>query len=325
LNNKLLVLSLVLILTAVCLTSASISTTKAQTATTAPTGGWITQYTVKDASTGATIVDSTRNQHGAILQGDELEVTATINVAQSGSNLQLTTSLEHSTLQQNQYWQEQNTYALGNFNPNSKTIVFPETIGTLVITCFGLVPSGSVTQNGPNGITLDIPTPLNLIVLQDTNGGFLDQVQLNITDAAINNYLSVLNQKESQLSSYKSSGVDAGFVQMYSNVIDSSKVLEGQGFAAAATQMLDGLNVSSPPTASTIGILIPVAGAMAAVAVIFAFLFLRIRGKVSYMQLVVEDQIKDLEGLTMRISRIDRMASSNLEGVKDRLKRLVGM
>ena len=70
---------------------------------------------------------------------------------------------------------------------------------------------------------------------------------------------------------------------------------------------------------------IPVAVVLAAVAVVFAFLFLRIRGKVSYFQLVVEDQIKDLEGLSMRISRIDRAASSNLESVKDRLKRLVGM
>jgi hypothetical protein len=50
-----------------------------------------------------------------------------------------------------------------------------------------------------------------------------------------------------------------------------------------------------------------------------------VRGKASYFQLVVEDQIKDLEGLTLRISKIDRASSSSLESVKDRLKRLVGM
>jgi hypothetical protein len=54
-------------------------------------------------------------------------------------------------------------------------------------------------------------------------------------------------------------------------------------------------------------------------------LFMRIRGKISYMNLVVEDQIKDLEGLTMRASKIDRSLSSNLDSVKERLKRLVGM
>jgi hypothetical protein len=70
---------------------------------------------------------------------------------------------------------------------------------------------------------------------------------------------------------------------------------------------------------------IPIVGVLAAVAVIFVVLFLRVRGKVSYFQLVVEDQIKDLEGLTLRASKIDRAMSSSLESVKDRLKRLVGM
>jgi hypothetical protein len=70
---------------------------------------------------------------------------------------------------------------------------------------------------------------------------------------------------------------------------------------------------------------IPIVGVLAAVAVIFVVLFLRVRGKVSYVQLVVEDQIKDLEGLTLRASKIDRAMASSLESVKDRLKRLVGM
>ena len=45
---------------------------------------------------------------------------------------------------------------------------------------------------------------------------------------------------------------------------------------------------------------LPIVGVLAAVAVVFVVLFLRVRGKVSYFQLVVEDQIKDLEGLTLR-------------------------
>jgi hypothetical protein len=70
---------------------------------------------------------------------------------------------------------------------------------------------------------------------------------------------------------------------------------------------------------------IPLIAVLAVLAVLFVVLFLRVRGKVSYFQLVVEDQIKDLEGLTLRASKIDRAMSSNLESVKERLKRLVGM
>jgi hypothetical protein len=52
---------------------------------------------------------------------------------------------------------------------------------------------------------------------------------------------------------------------------------------------------------------------------------MRNRGKVGYFRLVIEDQIKDLEGLTLRASKIDRTISSNLASIEDRLKRLVGM
>lgn len=331
-NKKILALSLILILTSVYITSVSVSAVKAQTSTPLPTGGWITQYNVQDASTGETILNTNvqtgqSTGNGEILSGDELEVTVTISISQTSpsTDLSLTTDMQHSQLQSNMYWQQPNSnYNLGNFNPNSKTIVFPETAGTLVISCYGLV-SANVQQSGPNGITLDIPTPLQLVILEDPTGNILDQVKLNVTDGNIDNYLTALAQKESTVKSLKSSGVDPGFIQIYQNVIAASQVMEGQGFATQATQMLNGLNVASPPSAGEADLLIPVAAIMAVIAVIFAFMFMRIRGKVSYMQLVVEDQIKDLEGLTMRISRIDRMASSNLESVKDRLKRLVGM
>jgi hypothetical protein len=44
-----------------------------------------------------------------------------------------------------------------------------------------------------------------------------------------------------------------------------------------------------------------------------------------YVLLVIEDQIKDLEGLTLRASKVDRSISSSLESVKDRLKSITGM
>jgi hypothetical protein len=71
--------------------------------------------------------------------------------------------------------------------------------------------------------------------------------------------------------------------------------------------------------------MLPAIGIAAAAAVVFAFMFMRARGKSSYVQLVIEDQIKDLEGLSLRASKIDRTFSSSLESVKDRLKNLVGM
>jgi hypothetical protein len=332
LNKKILALSLLIVLMSVYLTSVSISPVKAQTTAPQTSGTWITQYTIADASTGVAILTKdvttgTTSGNGQISEGEELEVTVTIDVPVSGpSSLTLGTSMMHSALQSNMYWQLVTTgYNLGNFNPNSRSISFPETAGTFQISCFGLIPSGIVQQQAPNGITLDIPTPISLVLLQDPSGNILDQVKLNVTDAAIDNYLNLLSQKQTSLKSLQSSGVDPGYISIYSSVISTSEALEGEGFASEAATMLNGLNVSAPPSAGMQALFIPIAGVLAAVAVVFAFLFLRIRGKVSYFQLVVEDQIKDLEGLTLRISKIDRVSSSSLESVKDRLKRLVGM
>ena len=99
-----------------------------------------------------------------------------------------------------------------------------------------------------------------------------------------------------------------------------------QGFTAGAISLLNGLSsAGAPPSSTTQALFLPVAVVLAVIAAVFAFMFMRVRGKISYFQLVVEDQIKDLEGLTLRASKIDRTMSSNLESVKDRLKRLVGM
>jgi hypothetical protein len=70
---------------------------------------------------------------------------------------------------------------------------------------------------------------------------------------------------------------------------------------------------------------LPAIGILAAAAVAFVFLFMRARGKIKYVAMVLEDQIKDLEGLTLRASKIDRTISSSLTTIEDRLKRLVGM
>ena len=109
-------------------------------------------------------------------------------------------------------------------------------------------------------------------------------------------------------------------------LLPASRTIANAGDVSDATALLNSLKSSDAPASSSMEMIFyPAIGVTAALAVIFVVLFLRARGKVSYFQLVVEDQIKDLEGLTLRASKIDRAMSSNLESVKDRLKRLVGM
>jgi hypothetical protein len=327
-KNKILALSIFILLSFTTICAASMVPVKAQVGA----GQWITKYTITDATTGNLILSkdvTTGSTSGprVISDQEELEVTVTINVATSNpsSSLTLSTAMAHAA-NLDYYWQYNvaGGYNLGNFDPNSPSFSFTQAAGTLTISCYGEAV-GQVAQT-VDGITLHIPVPLTLISLTDPSGATLDAINLNITDSSINNYNTLLSEKQSQLSSLRSSGVDPGYVEVFSNVITQSQAVADEGLTDNAAAMLNGLNVANPPASATMQILfIPLIAVFAVIAVILGYMFMRVRSKVSYFQLVVEDQIKDLEGLTLRASKIDRTMASNLDSVKDRLKRLVGM
>jgi hypothetical protein len=318
-NNRIVALSLILLLTTLFLTSTSISPVKAIGS------GWITSYDIYDYNSKQHLAtyDSTTglNQTLApILPGADIEVTFTINVFTAGAgDLKLSTSL--GQLIQGQYWQLDplSNYTLGSvFQSSARTASFNWVQGTFTMSVFGIVPTPSATQT---------QAPVNVVTLYGPTSGIpLDQITVYSTSALMSQFLTVYDQKEAHLKTLQSSGVVQAYIDIYTNVLNSSKVVANAGDVSDAISMLNGLDVSNEPVASsTQALFIPLIVVFAVVAVVFAFLFMRNRGKISYYQLVVEDQIKDLEGLTLRAMKIDRTMASNLDSVKDRLKNLVGM
>ena len=321
LNKKILALSLILLLTSMIISSIAISTVKAQSTTNA---GWITSYQINDYSTGKLLAnyDSSKNLNQTLSlpsPGEGLSVTFTVNVFTGGSgDLSLSTSL--GSIVQGQFWQlsSTSTYNLGNeFSASANPTHFGWTEGTFTMTVIGVVPTPTTTEQ---------QAPVNVVSLYGPDGSLLAQISITAVGSQMAAFLTLYDQQNSHLSQLKSSGVDAGYIQLYTAVLNESQAVANSGDITDATAMLNNLNSSNaPPSSTTQALFLPVAGVLAALAAVFAFMFMRIRGKVSYYQLVVEDQIKDLEGLTLRISKIDRNAYSTLESVKDRLKRLVGM
>lgn len=326
-KTKILAVCVLVLLASACL--VSISTTFGAVGG----GDWITKYRIEDATTGNLILakdftTGASSGNGQISDGSQLKVTVTIDVATSNpsSSLTLSTAMQHSP-SLDHFWEHGagDGYSLGgNYNPNAASFSFSQTAGILTISCYGKA-SGQVATT-VSGITLHKAVPISLIALKDPSGTVLDEIKANITDSAINEYNTKLTEKQNTLSSLAGSGVDPGYVEVYQNVLTQSQVVAGQGLTDNAVAMLDTLNVASPPAGAMMQILfLPLIVVCGVVAALFAFLFMRNRGKVSYFRLVIEDQIKDLEGLTLRASKIDRTISSSLETVKDRLKSLVGM
>jgi hypothetical protein len=324
-NHKILTLSIIflLTLTIICIGPASMSPVKA-----ANTATYIQNYSISDTSTGFIYSTdlTTGSQSGTfqISNTESLEVQVTINIPTSNpsSTLTLSTGMAHPS--GDHYWalDPSSSYSLGAYNPNSASFSFPQTAGTFKINCFGIV-SGT-TQTSAGGITLHKGVPVIFVKLSDPSGAVLDEISHNITDASINEFNTKLASAQNTINGL--GGADPAYVSLAQGVIDNAKAIADVGLTDPASQMLDALNNANAPASGAMQILfIPLVAIFAVLAGLFGFLFFRTRSKVGYFQMVVEDQIKDLEGLTMRAQRIDRAFSSNLESVKDRLKRLVGM
>ncbi len=326
-NNKILTLSIIflLTLTTIYVSAASIAPAKA-----ADTATYIQKYTIKDGTTGDFIYsnDLTTGSTSGNLQisnGQELQITVTIKISTSNpsSSLTLSTGMAHPS--GDHYWEHDTSdgYNLGAYNPNSAIFSFTQTAGTFTITCFGVASGVVATSAG--GITLHKSVPVSLVALKDPSGTILDEIKPNITDASINEYNTKLKDAQNKLSSL--GGADPSWTSLAQNVISASQTVADQGLTDNAVAMLDSLNNASAPASGALQILfIPLIAIFAVLAGLFGFMFMRNRSKVSYYKLVVEDQIKDLEGLTLRASKIDRTMALKLdEVIKDRLKRLVGM
>ena len=287
-------------------------------------GDWFTSYTVEDPNTGALMVEvdfeTDENRTLApIFGGSELEITFTVDVGVTSPNtiLKLKTAMVHSQLEDT-YWEKvTQDYELITYNPNSQEVQFYQVQGELTMKLYGQVPAN---------IAQDIPVDYRVVTLYGPAGTTLDLIEVRVVTAEASEYETLFLEKEDELRSLKASGVDPGYLELYENILDESKVQADQGYAEAAIGMLNTLDVDDVPAYSTVeGLFLPVVGALVAIVVVVGIMFLRGRGKIQYVMMVLEDQIRDLEGLTLRASRVDRTISTSLESVKDRLKSVVGM
>jgi hypothetical protein len=283
---------------------------------------WITSYTIEDTQTGQKLIEADfavsdePTVLSPVVSGEALTITFTVDIVVGGSgNLKLSSYMQKPS--SGTYWElVPGDYDLGSgYTPNAATVEFNWEQGTFEMIAYG--QARKVTAAAINS---------TLVQLSGATGDVLDAIKVDILTAGASEFQSLYDQKESKLQGLIDSGVDAGYTTLYGNMLNQSKALVNKGYVNEAIALLNAIPSSGEPMGSAFQmIMLPAIGVAAAGAVVFAFLFLRARGKNSYAQMVIEDQIKDLEGLTLRASKIDRTIASNLESVKDRLKRLVGM
>jgi len=294
------------------------------------TGEWIVNYRVEDLETGQLILESAF-QTGEIIQyvplfaGSELLVTITVDVALTATyaNLRLATNLAPSTIE-DRYWQLQSQdYQFVDYNPAQQYVEFQQVRGTFTILCYGRIPMG-ITQEKIGGIVLHKPEDYVLIKLTSPSGELLDRIKSDVLDAELDEYQNILEKRQDKLETLKDTGVAPGYIEIYEGVLEQAEAQAELGFVDEAIAILDLLAVSQEPVSSSVEILfLPLMGGLAIAVVAVGFLYLRARGKRNYVLSVIEDQIKDLEGVTLRASKLDKTISLRLDSIKERLKKLI--
>ena len=287
-------------------------------------GDWITSYRVEDPETGQLMVEvdfatGENRSVSSIFGGAEVEVTFTITVAATAPTtmLRLKTSMMPSQIE-DVFWRlVSQDYELTAYNPASQEVTFFQSKGELVLQLYGRIPTTVVR---------DKPVQYLVVTLYGPAGETLDNIRVKVVTAAMDEFETVFLQKEEKLQSLKDSGVAPGYIELYENVLNESRVHANLGNVEGALGILSTLSVTNEPATSGVeGLFLPVVGALVAVSAVLGFMFVRGRGKMQYVLMILEDQIRDLEGLTLRAARVDRTISTSLDSVKDRLKSIVGM
>jgi len=307
--------------------------------TSADTERWILKYSVEDLETKHLVLErdfesGESNFYTPVFAGAEYNITLTINIPMSVPyvNLTLKTWIEHSSIL-DRYWEKHfsspPTIIGEDYNPNSRSLRIRQEKRTIVVSLYGRIPEGITKNKISDAIILHRPANFIVIELLGPNQQRLDNVTIEVIDPEIFEYRNLLKEKEGLLQNLKESSpkVAPAYINLFEDVILRAKYEADQGFVDNAISLLNILTPDSVPREHAPSIFeeffFPIVGGVGVIAAIFGALFLRARGKTNYLLMVIEDQIRELEGLTFRASKIDKRIHSSLEEVKDRLKKLI--
>lgn len=293
---------------------------------------WIEDYTLRNYSTGQTVLewDSVTGdllQNAPILAGDEYIVTFTLNVRQTVDNavLELTLTSFMDKMSEEYYWDIETPSfpETDDFNPASRTINLHHIEGVYVISGVGRIATDS-TVFTTEGVTLHRPIDLTLVNLDGPIGTEYDLISINVIDSAIDDYRFLLGQKEAELQDYIERDVDPAYIQLYENFVALAEEEARVGLVNSATNLLVNLEVEAPPVQTGPSFMekyfIPVVGGLFVVSVLGVFMFIRTNSRLGFIKMIIEDQIREMEAIQSRASRIDRTLAQRLDEINDRLK-----
>jgi len=295
---------------------------------------WIEEYQIKDLTTGRLVlshdvVDDVLTQNAPVFAGEDYNVTFKLNVRQNIPFAVLTMSLStnlNKPTAEDVFW-DIHTLEMDlteDYNPAGRTIKFSQNQGVYYVSAFCLIKSDITTPSSSQGVTIHRPVDLKILRLIGPDETELDSITVNVIDSRIDDYNLLLSRKEAELADYRTSNVDPAYVELYEKFVELAKSEARLGLVDSAIGLLNTLEVEAPPVSTGPSWMeryfLPAVGGLAVLFILSAALFLRTRSRLGFVTMIVEDQIREMEALGMRASRIDRNLAQRLNEINERLK-----
>jgi len=292
---------------------------------------WIEEYRLEHYSTNQRILDWSSEsgqltQNAPVLAGNEYKLSFRINVRQTVDNAVLELRLSDKLQKKSKtvFWEIESVELplTSEYNPADTIIRFNHTQGVYRLSIVGEIDK-ALTSTGA-GVVFHKPVDLTLITLIGPAQTLYDEITVNVIDNRIDDYRRLRSQKEAELAQYRQSSVDPAYIQLYEKFLNIAISEAELGLVDNAINLMNNLQVEAPPVETGPSwqeqYFLPAVGALAVLFIISAALFMRSRSRVGFVTMLVEDQIREMEALQSRASRVDRSLAQRLQEINDRLK-----
>jgi hypothetical protein len=292
---------------------------------------WIEEYRLEDYSTNQLVLewsatDDELVQNAPVLAGSEYRLSLLINVRQTVDNAVLELRLSDLVQKRSEtvFWHIETVELplTEGYNPAERIIRFNHTQGVYRLAIVGMLDRSLTTQG--SGVVFHKPVDLTFVTLIGPAQTLYDEITVNVIDNRIDDYRRLKSQKEAELAQYRQSNVDPAYIQLYEKFLNVAISEAELGLMDNAINLMNNLQVEAPPVETGPSwqeqYFLLVVGGLAALFALSAVLFIRTRTRMGFVTMIVEDQIREMEALQSRASRIDRSLAQRLQEINDRLK-----
>lgn len=285
--------------------------------------GWISNVVIKDFATGLEISASQ-----PLVAGSTYNITFTIVVPYTANiMLSATTELERVGPQ---YWYViEDAAGMINYsiwNPSENELRFSAKQGVLTVMLMGKVPSDACVISYPQlDLVLHKKRDITVVKLSIVEGSVIDWIKHMVVDSEILSFEEALSQKKQVLESVKDVAVEE-YYTLANSIVSLAESFAEKGDIQLANTLLELVPSSSEevplkPIKPLHEVAMPyIAVALAAAFVGMVYLWRRSGFQLDYVKSITREQVRNLEALLVRASRVDRALASELEAVKKRLE-----